>query len=111
MHSGGAYSAAKGGVEMLTRTAALEFAPLGIRVNSVLPGLIDTPLTQRRITNTPLMSEWMPRIPLNRPGRPEEIANVCLFLASDAASYVTGASIVVDGGWDLTGYPDLRPYL
>ncbi|MFD5259048.1 SDR family NAD(P)-dependent oxidoreductase [Streptomyces bobili] len=107
MHTGGAYASAKAGVEMLTRTAALELAPCAIRVNSVLPGLIDTPLTQRRLTNGPLMEEWLPRIPMRRPGRPEEVALACLFLAGEDASYITGSSLVVDGGWELTGYPDL----
>jgi NAD(P)-dependent dehydrogenase (short-subunit alcohol dehydrogenase family) len=110
MHTGAAYSSAKAGVEMLTETAALELASLGIRVNSVLPGLIDTPLTQRRLTDAPLMEEWLPRIPLRRPGRPDEVARAALFLAQEDASYITGSSLVVDGGWHLTGYPDLSKF-
>lgn len=110
MYSGAAYSSGKAGVELLTKTAALEFAPFGVRVNSILPGLVDTPLTQRRLTNPELMEEWLPLIPLRRPGRPEEIAKAALFLASDAASYITGTSLVVDGGWGITGYPDLSKY-
>lgn len=111
MYSGSAYASAKAGVEMFTKNAALEFAAYDIRVNAVLPGLIDTPLTQRRLVNQPLMDEWMQRIPLRRPGRADEVASVCIFLASDAASYVTGTSVVVDGGWEITGYPDLRRHI
>lgn len=110
MHTGAAYASAKAGVEMFTKNAALELAEDGIRINAILPGLIDTPLTQRRLTNAPLMEHWLTRIPLGRPGLPQEVAEVALFLASDAASYVTGTSLVVDGGWEITGYPDLRPY-
>lgn len=108
MHTGAAYASAKAGVEMFTKNAALELAVDGIRVNAILPGLVDTPLTQRRLVNQPLMDVWLTRIPLGRPGRAEEIAAVCLFLASGAASYITGTSLVVDGGWEITGYPDLR---
>lgn len=110
MHTGAAYASAKAGVEMFTKNAALELADSGIRVNAVLPGLIDTPLTQRRLTNAPLMEHWLTRIPLARPGTPEEVAEAALFLASDRASYITGTSLVIDGGWEITGYPDLRPY-
>lgn len=108
MHTGAAYASAKAGVEMFTKNAALEFADAGIRVNAILPGLIDTPLTQRRLVNKPLMDIWLERIPQRRPGRPDEVAAACLFLAGDAASYITGTSLVVDGGWEITGYPDLR---
>ena len=110
MHTGAAYASAKAGVEMFTKTAALEMARDGIRVNAVLPGLIDTPLTQRRLVNKPLMDAWLERIPQGRPGRPEEVAAACLFLAGPEASYITGTSLVVDGGWEVTGYPDLRRY-
>jgi NAD(P)-dependent dehydrogenase (short-subunit alcohol dehydrogenase family) len=108
MHTGSAYASAKAGVEMFTKSAALEMAEYNIRVNAVLPGLIDTPLTQRRLVNGPLMDVWLSRIPLARPGLPVEVANASLFLASDKASYITGTSLVVDGGWEITGYPDLR---
>ena len=108
MHTGAAYASSKAGVEMFTKTAALELAVDHIRVNTVIPGLIDTPLTQRRLTNKPLMDVWLERIPQGRPGRPEEVAQACLFLASDLASYITGTSLVVDGGWEISGYPVLR---
>ncbi|AXL92877.1 short-chain dehydrogenase [Streptomyces sp. CB09001] len=110
MHTGAAYSSAKAGVEMFTKNAALELARDGIRVNAVLPGLIDTPLTQRRLVNKPLMDTWLERIPQGRPGRPEEVAAACLFLAGPEATYITGTSLVVDGGWEITGYPDLRRF-
>jgi NAD(P)-dependent dehydrogenase (short-subunit alcohol dehydrogenase family) len=110
MHTGAGYASAKAGVEMFTKSSALELAPYGIRVNAVLPGLIDTPLTQRRITNKPLIEEWMTRIPLGRPGQADDVAEPTLFLASDAARYITGTSLVVDGGWEITGYPDLSKY-
>src|SRR5207253_5295064 len=71
---------------MFTRNAALELASDGIRVNAVLPGLIDTPLTQRRLVNKPLMEAWLERIPQGRPGRPEEVAAACLFLAGPERS-------------------------
>jgi NAD(P)-dependent dehydrogenase (short-subunit alcohol dehydrogenase family) len=110
MHTGAAYSSAKAGVEMFTKSAALELAVDGIRVNAVLPGLIETPLTRRRLVNEPLMEVWLERIPQGRPGRAEEVAAACLFLAGPEASYITGTSLVVDGGWEITGYPDLRRY-
>ena len=110
MHAGAAYASAKAGVEMFTKNAALELAGDGIRVNTVLPGLIETPLTRRRLVNKPLMEVWLDRIPQGRTGRPEEVAAACLFLAGPEASYITGTSLVVDGGWEITGYPDLRRY-
>lgn len=110
MHTGAGYASAKAGVEMFTKSSALELARYSIRVNAILPGLIDTPLTQRRISNLPLMEEWMTRIPLGRPGQPADVAEPTLFLASDAARYITGTSLVVDGGWEITGYPDLSKY-
>lgn len=110
MHTGSGYASAKAGVEMFTKSSALELAKYGIRVNAVLPGLIDTPLTQRRITNLPLMEVWMTRIPLGRAGLPADVAEPTLFLASDAARYITGTSLVVDGGWEITGYPDLSKF-
>lgn len=110
MHTGAAYVSAKAGVEMFTKNAALELADDGIRLNAILPGLIDTPLTQRRLTNEPLMEHWLTRIPLHRAGLPEEVAQAALFLAGSEASYITGTSLVVDGGWEITGYPDLRPF-
>ena len=104
-----AYNAAKAGVVNLTRTAALELAPSGVRVNAVCPGLVDTPPLRRAFAIAPDRRPVAEAaIPLRRLARPEEIARVILFLASDDASYVTGAAIVVDGGLTAwTGIPDL----
>lgn len=108
MHGGAAYASGKAGAEMLTKNAALELGDRGIRVNAVLPGLVETPLTTGLTTSAALAEDWKSVIVMGRPGRPAEIAAAMLFLASDEASYITGTSLVVDGGWEITGYPDLR---
>lgn len=90
-----AYSAAKGGIVGLMRTLSREFAP-GIRVNAVAPGLIDTPMGSELIAT--MGAQRLAEIPLGRFGRPEDIAGVVVFLCSQAASYVTGQLITVDGG-------------
>jgi NAD(P)-dependent dehydrogenase (short-subunit alcohol dehydrogenase family) len=110
MHAGSAYVAAKAGVELLTRNGALEFAPFGIRVNAILPGLVQTPLTRRHFDNPDALAAFVDRIPMGRPAQPEEIAAPALYLASDDASYVSGASLLVDGAWAVSGYPDMRPF-
>jgi NAD(P)-dependent dehydrogenase (short-subunit alcohol dehydrogenase family) len=91
-----AYQAAKGGVLSLTRALALELAP-EIRVVAILPGAIDTPAVA--INDNSSFGTLIESIPLKRLGRPEEMANLALFLASDEASYITGAGIVADGGF------------
>ncbi|HEY8289060.1 MAG TPA: SDR family NAD(P)-dependent oxidoreductase [Acetobacteraceae bacterium] len=110
MHGGSAYVAAKAGVELLSRNGALEFAASGIRVNAVLPGLVQTPLTRRHFDNPEAHAAFMARIPMARAAQPTEIAAPALFLASDDASYVSGASLLVDGAWAVSGYPDMRPF-
>jgi meso-butanediol dehydrogenase/(S,S)-butanediol dehydrogenase/diacetyl reductase len=110
MHAGSAYVAAKAGVEMLSRNGALEFAEFGIRVNAILPGLVQTPLTRRHFDNPDALAAFQQRIPMGRPAQPEEIAAPALYLASDDASYVNGASLLVDGAWAVSGYPDMRPF-
>ncbi len=110
MHAGSAYAAAKAGVEMLTKNGALEFAPDGIRVNAILPGLVQTPLTRRHFDNPDAHAAFVERIPLGRAAQPEEMAGPALFLASGDASYVSGASLLVDGAWAVSGYPDMRPF-
>ncbi|MGW0045267.1 SDR family NAD(P)-dependent oxidoreductase [Rhodococcus sp. NPDC003348] len=108
MPAGSPYSTGKAGVEMFSKTAAVELAPDGIRVNVVLPGLVDTPLVAPVMAYEPAREMFLERIPVARAATPEEIAGPCLYLASDDATYVTGASLVVDGGWELSNYPDLR---
>jgi NAD(P)-dependent dehydrogenase (short-subunit alcohol dehydrogenase family) len=94
-----AYNAAKHGVVGITRTAALEFAPAGVRVNCVCPGIVDTPLVANAFGKTEKIREMLHRAhPLGRMCKPEEVANCVLFLASDDASFVTGHALVVDGG-------------
>lgn len=110
MHAGSAYAAAKAGVEMLTRNGALELTPSGIRVNAILPGLVQTPLTRRLFDNPDIHAAFMARIPQGRAAQPEEIAAPALFLASADAGYVSGASLLVDGAWAVSGYPDMRPW-
>jgi len=93
----GAYSAAKGGLITLTKSLAKELAPFGIRVNSVSPGVVDTPFHE--VFSTPeMIQSFLKLIPLGRMGKPLEIAKVIAFLASDAASFVVGETIEVDGG-------------
>jgi NAD(P)-dependent dehydrogenase (short-subunit alcohol dehydrogenase family) len=111
MFGGSAYASAKAGTESFTRNAALELAPHRIRVNAVLPGLVQTPLTAPLLENAELKADYLDRIPVGRPATPEEIADPCLYLADDGARYITGASLVVDGGWEITNYPDLSRYL
>lgn len=92
------YSASKGGLLALMRTAALDLAPYGIRVNAVAPGIVKTRLSQF-LTDDPVEGPtYLKRVPLRRFARPADIAEAVLFLASDAASYITGEQVVVDGG-------------
>lgn len=91
------YAASKGAVKLLTQTLAIDYAAKGIRVNAVCPGYIDTPLLKDA---TPKMREALVKLhPIGRLGRPEEVANVVLFLASDKASFINGVSLLVDGGY------------
>ncbi len=110
MHAGAAYASAKAGVEMLTKNGALEFTEHGVRANAVLPGLVQTPLTRRHFDNPDAHAAFVARIPAGRAAQPIEIARPALFLASDDASYVSGANLLVDGAWAISGYPDMRPF-
>ena len=97
-----AYCASKAAVVMLTKVLAIEGAPIGLRVNCICPGFIDTPMTDWVGSQQPDLDAWIiemhDNIPLNRSGRPEEVARASLFLASDDSSYMTGQAILVDGG-------------
>lgn len=108
VYGGAAYCSAKSGVEMLTKVAALELAQKGIRVNAILPGYTYTPGVQVAAHRPDLDKAIIESIPLGRAAAPQDIAAPALFLASEAARYIAGASLVVDGGWELTGCPDLR---
>jgi glucose 1-dehydrogenase len=92
------YCVAKGGLRMLMRNAALELAEHRIRVNNVAPGAIATPINAKTLNDPDKVASLQKIIPLQRMGRPEEVAEVALFLASDASSYVTGSTYYVDGG-------------
>lgn len=94
------YSAAKAGILGLTRAMARELGPHGIRVNAVTPGLIETDITGGLLTE-PQKAEINKTIPLGRLGQPEDVADICLFLASDLSAYVTGATIDVNGGMHI----------
>jgi NAD(P)-dependent dehydrogenase (short-subunit alcohol dehydrogenase family) len=93
-----AYCASKGGVLMLGKTLALDWAPLGIRVNIVGPGVVDTPMSARSLADPAKRARMMEKTPLGRPAPPAEIASVIAFLTSDASSFMTGAYVPVDGG-------------
>jgi 3-oxoacyl-[acyl-carrier protein] reductase len=90
------YSGAKAAVAAITRAAAVELAGAGIRVNAVAPGVIDTDMT--RALGEEVLAERLRDVPLGRAGRPEDVAEAVAFLASDAAAYITGATLAVDGG-------------
>lgn len=96
-----AYAASKAGQVGFTKEAAREFAPYGIRVNAICPGVIVTPMTEHLRQNEAQMARWRSEIPLARLGEAEEVAALCLWLASDAASYVTGMAWHVDGGKNM----------
>ncbi|MFJ4192564.1 SDR family NAD(P)-dependent oxidoreductase [Pseudomonas sp. NPDC089534] len=93
------YAASKGASRMLSKAIAVDFAHKGIRVNSVLPGFIATPMATDFTQDEVLMQTLAAAIPMGRPGLPEEVAQAALFLASDESAYITAAEIVVDGGY------------
>ncbi|KKT15655.1 MAG: hypothetical protein A3D46_02120 [Candidatus Nealsonbacteria bacterium RIFCSPHIGHO2_02_FULL_43_13] len=93
------YCASKGGIVGMSEAMAIELAPYNIRVNVVSPGAIDTPMIDPVKQDKAAMAGILARVPLRRVGKPEEVANAVLFLASDESSYMTGSVVVVDGGW------------
>jgi len=95
------YTASKGGVIALTEALALELTPLGINVNAICPGAIDTDMT-KGVKESGQLEQVLLRIPKGRLGQPGDIANLAVFLASDESDYITGAAVVVDGGWLTT---------
>lgn len=105
-----AYCVSKAGVNMLTRCAADELGELGIRVNAVMPSLVDTPLVSMLTADEGVRSEYLRRIPLGRLGQPDDVARVVAALLSDACDWVTGQCLGVDGGHTLRQGPDLVPF-
>ena len=100
----GGYGPAKAGVINLTRTLQWNGVNININVNCIAPGLINTPLTQRAIAREPALANIAQGVPLRRMGEADDIAKAALFLVSDDASYITGATLAVDGGWLASGY-------
>ena len=94
-----AYCASKGGIRLLTKSLAAEFGRLGIRINSIHPGVIETAMTKNILADKQTKQGMLTKIPLGRTGKPMDIAPAVVFLASDASSYITGAEFVIDGGW------------
>jgi glucose 1-dehydrogenase len=92
------YCASKGGLKMMMRNLAMELAPLGITVNNIAPGAIETPINSRLMSSPELLKALLTHIPLQRLGKPEDVAAVAAFLASSEADYMTGTTLFVDGG-------------
>jgi glucose 1-dehydrogenase len=93
-----AYCASKGGVKMLTRNLAVELGPLGININNIAPGAIETPINTKLLNDPQKLGALLAQIPLGRLGQTRDVASVAVFLASDDADYVTGSTYYVDGG-------------
>lgn len=96
-----AYAASKGGLDALTRALAIDYAKDGIRCNVVNPGLIDTPMAAPLMANPDLLQPILAQYAIRRPGTPEEVANMVLYLASDEAAWVTGGTFTIDGGMTI----------
>jgi len=96
------YCASKGGIVGMTEAMAIELAPFNIRVNVISPGAIETPMVDPLKADKKTIEALLARIPMKRMGKPEEVSNLVLFLASESSSYMTGANVVIDGGWLAT---------
>ena len=98
------YCMSKGGLRMMMRNLAIELAPLGITVNNIAPGAIQTPINEKLLSDPKLLDPLLQNIPLRRLGQPIDVAHLAAFLASGEADYITGATMVVDGGllWNYT---------
>ncbi|GAH99535.1 unnamed protein product, partial [marine sediment metagenome] len=93
------YCASKGGIIAMTEALAVELAPFGIRVNAIAPGMIETPMIDPMKKDPKMMEAMLAKVPMQRVGKPEEVSNLVLFLASDVSSYITGSTVIIDGGW------------
>ena len=92
------YCISKGGMRMMTRNLAVELGPLGVTVNNIAPGAINTPINASLLADKPKLDALLANIPLGRMGSPDDVAGLAAFLASDAGSYITGSTYVIDGG-------------
>lgn len=101
----GAYAASKAGLAMLARTLASELGPYRIRVNLIMPGVIETSMTHSLLDEPATRADVLAETPVGRLGRPEDVAQLVSFLASEAAGFVNGAEVLVDGGQTIHGYP------
>jgi NAD(P)-dependent dehydrogenase (short-subunit alcohol dehydrogenase family) len=104
-----AYCAAKAGIAMLTRVAALELAQAGIRVNAVAPGIVETGMTSQVVQDPDFVRAWSAAIPLGRIGQPDDIADVVAFLCSPQSRWLTGQVLAADGGGSLRAEPKMFP--
>jgi len=93
-----AYCASKGGLKMIALNLSIELAPLGITINNIAPGAIETPINKSLLNDPVKLKSLLENIPLRRLGKPEDVASIAAFLASEESSYVTGTTFVVDGG-------------
>jgi NAD(P)-dependent dehydrogenase (short-subunit alcohol dehydrogenase family) len=94
----GIYSITKAAIISMTKVFAAECAATGIRVNAILPGIVDTRFSAALVSDSDMLAQYLPRIPMGRIGHPSEVAGAALYFASPASSYTTGACLVVDGG-------------
>lgn len=99
-----AYSASKGALEALVRTVALEYGPHGIRINNINPGIIDTPMARGNWSDDAAFVPYIQHTPLRRTGKPDDVGDVAVWLTTDEARFVTGQSILVDGGYTIAGF-------